>query len=369
MAGNEQSSIPGQTAAPEPTTSVPADNLDNDQNSSSPDDTQESTESSATVNFGDVLKKMNKEKEKSNTKTPEKEQPQSDSSDSKKESKAKPGSVVKQPQKTEEHQEENENGDTEPTKPFNDLVLEQLSRFKDEESQRQFITDLTNYDKFMASNTKKAQEIADVKKEHDAFVSRLGTEKAITAYNELVKHNEFKEFLEATDGYFEDKDSNPVRKLFDSLADSVPKVQEYTKEQSSLHEQKAELALKEELIDLYELDKSYKGNEKRIEELASVALKEGLSLIQAHKLQAAETATVELQKATETITSLNKKISSLEKELKAKIKRLDEQEKNFTPGAYSSENVDQINFRNNQYIPNDGMDAARQRARERLGVD
>jgi len=312
---------------------------------------------SATVNLGEAFK--NKQKEKEVSKPRNEQQSGSESSNNKKSGK--------------EENPKNEKTD-EVITPFDfqkELIEKVYPRFKDkdEESQRQFLADTTNYDKFMASNTQKSQELAEAKREHDNFVSKVGSGKTVEAYKALTSHPEFQTFLDATDDFFDGKEINPVRKYFESLAEAVPKIEQHSKEQTALLEKQADLSLREELIDLYDIDKSYKGDEKRVNELADYAVKNAVTLIQAHNLLSAEKLATQVKTDTETIAALNKKISNLEKEVKEKNKRLDDQEKFFTPNGTSSIDTKQQDFKIKNAPNMSAMDEAERRVRRRLGVE
>lgn len=273
--------------------------------------------------------------------------------------------------------EENENldegeDDLEGEPDFRDLIIERIDKsFDSVEKKEQLLKDLENYEKFMASNTQKSQEIAELRRQAESVLKKFDNDRLAKSL-ELLQQDEqdYEDFLKSTDEWFQEKESNPIRELIESVQANTEEVEKIKKESKEELEREAELKLREELIDLYALDHSYKDDMDKLDKLAELADKEGINLIQAHKLQQAEQFTEEIASLKDQLKESTAKIKSLEKELKSKSEQSKKENEIKSPDIGLQGQIGASNFR---YNPEKGtvssFDETERRLREKFGLE
>jgi hypothetical protein len=251
--------------------------------------------------------------------------------------------------------------------PFHTKVLANLSRFDNEELQGKFLKDLENYEKFMATNTQESMRVSDERKAIEALAKKLGSNDISEAVKVVSELEDLQDFLTSSDDWYDGKEQNPIRKLVETLTASLKGNQEHAQELSVLDKEKANLALKQELLDLYEIDPNYK-DEKILDEVVRLADENGVNLATAHKIRLGVQAQAQVEQFNSQINSLNEKIKNLEKELKAKTKEASEKENSFKPGLTGDKGGPR-NFNPSKATGLPDWDKSRARVMAKFGID
>jgi hypothetical protein len=159
----------------------------------------------------------------------------------------------------------------------------------------EILSDYTNNESWKKSNTEKSQDLADQKKGFDSFIKGVGVD-------EIKEALENDELMEALDDWYDDKDSNPFRKL------NQDALEEYT--QTDLRE--AELNIKQDFLTIEQSTGEALNADAR-SELAQYSLDNNVSLSQAHTLMS--------------INGRGDRVAELEAELKIRNKELSQMKK------------------------------------------
>jgi hypothetical protein len=221
----------------------------------------------------------------------------------KKEPKAeqKPAEQEKSSEKTlEEEEPSNEDDEL-----FNKITGKIKEKYVKPEELNQLLIDLDNHQKFMAANTQRAQELADLR-------TRLGVERTTKAIDTFMSQPEFEELLEAADDWYKKGNPNLLRELVDALKTSVPAVQKLSKEQEELQHEKDMLETEKEILAVQRVDPSYT-DEKKIDDLFKFAIDRKVDLMAAWELKESNSKVSKL-------TELQEKVNELRKELKERNK-------------------------------------------------
>lgn len=208
-------------------------------------------------------------------------------------------------------QSDSDDGDEEEQEEqFSDKVLKLVSeKYESEEEQQQLLEDLSNHAKFTKSNTEKAQKLAEERQKLDGLIERVSGDKVLQSLEAVENTEDMQDFLESADDWFGGEDENPIRQLVESVKESAPKAKAQSEEKKKLSEEQALVDTKKEIVDLQGKHERYK-DEKVLDELAGIADKKGITLI-----DAAEIYENSLHK--EEVQTLTERVKNLEKELKA----------------------------------------------------
>ena len=267
--------------------------------------------------------------------------------------------------------------------PFHEKVIENLTRLIDDEDdakgiekQEKFLKDLENYEKFQASNTTEAMKNADIRKEIEALSQHLGSKEILETVETIIKREDLKDFLESADNWFDEQEAdsgkspdqtkNPIRGLLSLLIKKTPENKIHAEETRAISEKEAQLNLKTELLDLYEVEPEYKKNETTLMELATLADSTGVNLLTAHKIRSAETLSKKTEELNGTIKTLNEKISNLEKELKTATQKKPGKPNEYKPGVIGNKGGP-TNFRQ-PHLGKPDFEGTRAKLIEKLGA-
>jgi len=206
------------------------------------------------------------------------------------------GESEDQPKQPEESAEEKEPEAAESKQPEAEFVEKASAyiseHFKDAEQQKQLMSDLENYEKFMASNTKKAQAIADEMRQFESERSEWA--KQAEQFKPLFDAVNDNELMESLDDWFGNADSNPFRKVGD--------MKNIAETQSNSDFEKF---FQSQVKEVQTLNPDYEDQDK-LAELCKYADENHVNLVLAHRLLGSN-------EAGQKINTLNAKIAELEK--------------------------------------------------------
>jgi len=243
-----------------------------------------------------------------------------------------------QPEKTEKPVEKKKDGDeeeSEPTPPdestvdedeelsLDEKIQEILQSYDTDEKKQQLLEDLPNHEKFFASNTKKAQKLAEQEKELgkqreklDTMLSELTSEKLDEALADITSDESLDDLLDQTDEWYADKDSNPLRTILETLtSQSVDSARALKSDFDALAEEKALVELEKEVVHVQGIDSRYK-DEEELSKLAETAEQFNTNLETAHKILVGEEATDKFKTYDDKIKKLQDDLKSRNKEIK-----------------------------------------------------
>ena len=200
-----------------------------------------------------------------------------------------------------------------------------LVKYTDPESKKQLIKDLSNHEKFTASNTQRAQELAEMRRSLDSEREELHklTERTRTKELQEIVESLSNERLAELDSYFADpddpydegRDKNVLRRIVEAIksGESIGQVSDV--EQAVIAE-KSRLQVERELLELsritgetYDIDKPTA----ELDGLANMAVERGIDLLTAYKLKDYEGGKGELAKLREELKSANKQLNEYRK--------------------------------------------------------
>jgi hypothetical protein len=316
------------------------------------------------INIGDEFKKTNDTKKDANedkSKGEEKETP--GDKDSKEQPEGK-----EQEKPNSEGEGEGDSEDEEPPGPtFSDKVAKLISeKFADEGAQTKFLADLENYEKFMASNTTKAQDISNERKKLDSLIEKLGAKEVQENIEAVLGLDDLKDFLESADEWYGGAENNKIRFLIDALEGSSKEIKKYSSEKSALSEEKANLELEKEILAVQRLSKEYEEPEK-LQELGNLADKYGVDLATAHELRASNQRAERVKEMTTEKETLENEIKTLKSELKKRNKELSDAKAKIPVMDSGVNGKGAIDY--DFATPSSGLDETESRVKKMLGVE
>lgn len=208
---------------------------------------------------------------------------------------------------------------------FDKELQDILVRYKDPESKRQLLKDLKNHEKFMAANTQRAQELAEMRRNLESERSELSklTERLrVKEIRELIEGlseerlAELDErFADPDDPYDDGRDKNVLRRIKE-LYGSLESGSQLSEAEQSIIEEKSRLQVERELLELsritgesYDIDNPSEW----LNELADEAVKLGVDLITAYKVREYEGSKDELDKLRAELKAANKQLNEYRK--------------------------------------------------------
>jgi hypothetical protein len=200
-----------------------------------------------------------------------------------------------------------------------------LVKYTDPDSKKQLLKDLSNHEKFTASNTQRAQELAEARRIFDSereelnkltdrtrakelreIIDSLGDERLA----ELDAH-----FADPDDPYDDGRDKNVLRRVVEAIKTGEDAVQ-VSEAEKALYEEKSRLQVERELLELSKMTGESYDLSKPTEELdalADMAVQRGVDLITAYKLREYEGSKSELAKLRDELKSANKQLNEYRK--------------------------------------------------------
>jgi len=200
-------------------------------------------------------------------------------------------------------------------------AIVELGIDKDPSLKKELLEILPNFKNFTVSSTNRSKEAAQLKKEVEAAIEKLGTKAVDEALKAIGEHEDTDDILKATDEYF-DEGNNPFRTLINTLSGTKKDREEHTLQRQKDLERQQELDFREQLINLKGLDSKYNDDQQVIDLIKSVdKLYEDrgivLDLVTAHELSQGKQLAAELDK----IQKENDKLKSQNAKLTEKLEK------------------------------------------------
>ncbi|MCP4493198.1 MAG: hypothetical protein GY820_38740 [Gammaproteobacteria bacterium] len=204
-------------------------------------------------------------------------------------------------------------------------VIDARIKDMDEDDQADFLKDLEkglgDRMSFVTSVQQKSMETAEQRKQVDALTAKLSSDDVQAVIKAVLELDDLGSFLSSADDWYADEDANPIRALIETLQDKGGKVLEHTDGEAKLSQREADIALQEEILDLYGIDPSYKEIDK-LKEVAAIADEHGISLKAAHQIRMGTALDGQLKEKDTEIDTLKKDLRKARKELKARNEQL-----------------------------------------------
>ena len=173
----------------------------------------------------------------------------------------------------------------------------------------QIVEDWKNNQDWQKSNTEKAQELADLKRDFQEATKSFDAK----AINEALGNQEL---MEALDDWYEGEDKNPFRNAIVEGLEGIEASDDVSPD--PLEQEKAMLSIDKEIFQLQKVDESL-NDQGNLDQLLTFAMENNLRLDTAHKLSKYETLNRENESIRDELKQRNEELSTLKKQAQKSV--------------------------------------------------
>lgn len=242
----------------------------------------------------------------------------------------------------------------------------------DEEDQEYFWNDLekglNDRKGFVASVTRKSMDVSEQRRKVEALIEKINSDKVQEAIKTVSQLEDYDDVMGTIDDWYDGKENNQIRKLVNLLQDVSPSIEKHSKDELAAIERQRDLDFREEILNLYELDPSYKKDLEKLKQVAKIADEMKPDLSTAHRILKSEAMESELRDKSKEVKTLKDEVKKLKEELAKRNeqleKKLSSESINTPPMGVLGKGVKEEDYAE----PSSGFDETERRLYKKFGI-